>query len=75
MKLKDPAYVMAQMGHTSPTMTLGLYAQVMNVAEADRDRLRQLVNGGYLAVDGSGAGSEGVGGDDSAAGAVAETAR
>jgi integrase len=51
---KDPAYVMAQMGHTSPTMTLGLYAQVMNVAEADRGRLRALVDGGYLAVAGSG---------------------
>jgi integrase len=51
---KDPAYVMAQMGHTSPTMTLGLYAQVMNVAEADRDRLRALVDGGDLAVAGSG---------------------
>jgi integrase len=65
---KDPAYVMAQMGHTSPTMTLGLYAQVMNVAEADRDRLRHLVNGGYLAVDGSGGDLAGVasrhGGDD-----------
>jgi integrase len=51
---KDPAYVMAQMGHTSPTMTLGLYAQVMNVSEADRQRLRASVDGGYLAVAGSG---------------------
>lgn len=53
---KDPAYVMKQMGHTSPTMTLGLYAQVMDVAEADRGRLRALVDGGYLAVAGSGSG-------------------
>jgi hypothetical protein len=45
---------MAQMGHTSPAMTLGLYAQVMNVAEADRQRLRTLVQGDYLAVAGSG---------------------
>jgi integrase len=53
---KDPAYVMAQMGHTSPTMTLGLYAQVMNVSEADRGRLRALVYGEpYPAVNGSGA--------------------
>jgi hypothetical protein len=44
---------MAQMGHTSPTMTLGLYAQVMNVSDADKDRLRRLVQGVYLAVDGS----------------------
>jgi hypothetical protein len=35
-------------------MTLGLYAQVMNVAEADRQRLRALVEGDYLAVAGSG---------------------
>jgi hypothetical protein len=52
---KDPAYVMAQIGHTNPAMTLGLYAQVMNGSQVDRDRLRALVYGGYLAVDGSGA--------------------
>ena len=51
---RDPAYAMAQMGHTSPTMTLGLYAQVMNVAEADRERLRSLVEGDYLALAGTG---------------------
>ncbi len=49
--------MMAQMGHTSPTMTLGLYAQVMNVTDADKERLRRLVQGGYLAVDGSGSDS------------------
>ncbi|HTA33044.1 MAG TPA: site-specific integrase [Solirubrobacteraceae bacterium] len=51
---KDHAYVMRQMGHTSPTMTLGLYAQVMDTAEANRKALRALVDGGYLAVAGSG---------------------
>jgi integrase len=51
---KDHAYVMRQMGHTSPTMTLGLYAQVMDVADANRKALRALVDGGYLAVAGSG---------------------
>ena len=67
---RDPAYVMALMGHTSPTMTLGLYAQVMNVAEADRDRLRQLVEGGYLALAGTGGYSaEVAGGNGAAAGA------
>jgi len=35
-------------------MTLGLYAQAMNVDEADRKRLRALVGGSYLAVAGSG---------------------
>jgi integrase len=50
----DPAYVMAQMGHTDPTVTLGLYAKVMSGGDADRERLRSLVEGGYLAVAGSG---------------------
>jgi integrase len=26
---KDPRYVMAQLGHTDPTVTLGIYAQAM----------------------------------------------
>jgi integrase len=42
---KDPAYVMAQMGHTDPAVTLGLYAKVMATSEADRERLRVLVEG------------------------------
>jgi hypothetical protein len=52
--VKDPAYVMAQMGHTNPAMMLGPYSKVMNASEGDRERLRQPVDGGYLAVDGSG---------------------
>jgi integrase len=47
-------YVMAQIGHTDATMTLGLYAKVMNTSEVDHTRLRQLVEGDHLAVDGSG---------------------
>lgn len=58
---KDPAYVMSQMGHTSTTMTLGVYAHVM--LEDDRERLRQLVEGAHdgrhLALAGTGACSEG----------------
>lgn len=42
---KDPAYVMGQMGHTDPTVTLGLYAKVMSVGDDDRERLRLLVAG------------------------------
>ena len=45
---------MAQMGHTDPAMPLGLYAKMMSTTEADQDRLRQLVDGGYLVVAGSG---------------------
>jgi integrase len=51
---KDAAYVMGQMGHTDPTVTLGLYAKVMNVGEDDRERLRALVEGDYLALAGTG---------------------
>ena len=37
-----------QMGHTDPTVTLGLYAKVMQVSDQDRERLRQLVDGAEL---------------------------
>jgi integrase len=40
---KDPAYAMAQMGHTDPTVTLGIYAQVMRGSENDRAQLATLV--------------------------------
>lgn len=40
---RDPAYVMRQMGHTDPSVTLGIYAQVMQAREEDRARLRALV--------------------------------
>ncbi|HZL48674.1 MAG TPA: site-specific integrase [Solirubrobacteraceae bacterium] len=50
---RDPAYVMYQMGHTSPTMTLGLYAKPM--PDEDRARLRALVEGSDMAVSGSSA--------------------
>lgn len=40
---RDPAYVMAQMGHTDPAVTLGIYAQVMRGTEDDRARLAALV--------------------------------
>jgi integrase len=39
--------VMAQVGHTTPQMTLGLYAKVMADSERERDRLRALVEGAY----------------------------
>lgn len=40
---KDPAYVMRQMGHTHAIVTLGIYALVMQASDADRERLRALV--------------------------------
>jgi integrase len=45
---KDPRYVMAQLGHTDPTVTLGIYAQAMTSSDDDRERLRLLVEGGDL---------------------------
>jgi integrase len=42
---KDPAYVMSQMGHTDPTVTLGIYAQVMRSSDKNRERLAALVGG------------------------------
>ena len=53
---KDPRYVMAQLGHTDPTVTLGIYAQAMTSSDDDRERLRLLVEGADLAVAGSGSG-------------------
>jgi integrase len=53
----DARYVMNQMGHTSPNVTLSIYAQVM--PDGDRQRLRLLVEGDYLAVAGSGSESDG----------------
>jgi integrase len=50
---KDPRYVMAQLGHTDPTVTLGIYAQAMTSSDDDRERLRLLVEGGDLAGDDS----------------------
>ncbi|MGH2901816.1 MAG: tyrosine-type recombinase/integrase, partial [Solirubrobacteraceae bacterium] len=42
---EDPAYVMAQMGHTDPSLTLRVYAQQMRRRDGERERLRALVNG------------------------------
>jgi len=43
---KDPRYVMAQLGHTDPTVTLGIYAQAMTASDRDRERLKELVGFG-----------------------------
>jgi integrase len=54
--------VMSEMGHTQPSMTLGLYAQVMRVDDRERQRLKDLIEGArpdaHLAVIGSRAGLE-----------------
>jgi len=40
---KGPCYVMSQLGHTNPTVTLGIYAQAMTSSDDDRERLRLLI--------------------------------
>ena len=55
---KDPAYVMRQAGHTDPTVTLGLYAKVMAVSDADLACLRTLVEGVDVVPSGSESDSE-----------------
>jgi integrase len=41
----DPAYVMAQMGHADPKLTLSVYAREMRRKDGDRERQRALVAG------------------------------
>jgi integrase len=48
----DPRYVMDQIGHSNPTVTLGIYAQVMRASEEDRQDLRLLVEGANTVCDG-----------------------
>jgi integrase len=42
---KPVPYVMRQAGHTDPKVTLSIYAQVMDYAPGELERLRALVDG------------------------------
>jgi integrase len=42
---EDPASVMTQLGHTDPKFTLRVYTHIMRRGDAERDRLKALVNG------------------------------
>lgn len=42
---ESPPYVMAQMGHTTPSLTLAIYARQMNRRDGEPDRLKALVGG------------------------------
>lgn len=42
---EDPAYVMAQMGHTTAYLTLALYAKAMQRRDGERERLRAFIDG------------------------------
>jgi integrase len=52
---EEVPYVMRQVGHTDPKVTLAIYAQVMHRAEGERERLRALVEGADWAPMGTGA--------------------
>ncbi len=42
---ETPPYVMAQMGHATPNLTLAIYARCMDRRDGEPDRLRTLVEG------------------------------
>lgn len=42
---ETPPYVMAQMGHTTPNLTLAIYARQMDRRDGEPERLKALVEG------------------------------
>jgi hypothetical protein len=55
---EDVPYVMGQVGHVDPKVTLSIYAQVMFRGEGERERLEALVNRSDWAPLGTSAQSE-----------------
>ena len=49
---EQPPYVMQQMGHTTPNLTLALYARHMQRRDGEPERLRSLIEGAEWANDG-----------------------
>ena len=49
---EDVPYVMGQIGHAGPKVTLSIYAQVMFRGEGEPERLNALVNGSEPALTG-----------------------
>jgi integrase len=52
---RDPAYVMAQLGHADPGFTLRVYTHAMRRGDGEREALRALVEGGEWAPMGTNA--------------------
>lgn len=48
---EPPTYVMSQMGHTTPVLTLALYAREMNRRDGEQARLKALVGGGWPRIE------------------------
>lgn len=42
---EPPTYVMSQIGHTTPVLTLAIYAREMNRRDGERQRLKALIGG------------------------------
>ncbi|MBJ7518453.1 MAG: site-specific integrase [Solirubrobacteraceae bacterium] len=57
---EDPAYVIGQLGHTDPTLTLRIYARQMSRRDGERERLKALVNGEEWAPAGTSGSAEGL---------------
>jgi integrase len=57
---EEVPYVMRQVGHAEPKVTLSIYAQVMFRGEGERERLKALVEGSDWALMGTGADLEAV---------------
>lgn len=49
---EQPPYVMGQMGHTSPNLTLAVYAREMDRRDGEPERLKALVEGSDWAASG-----------------------
>jgi hypothetical protein len=56
----DPARVMRALGHTTPGMTLGVYAAAMDWADGEAEQLRALVEGDDWAPTGTKAAEKGI---------------
>jgi integrase len=54
---ETPPYVMAQMGHTTPDLTLAIYARQMNRRDGEPERLKALVEGREWTAMGGGGSS------------------
>jgi hypothetical protein len=48
---EPPTYVMSQMGHTTPVLTLTLYAREMNRRDGEQARLNPLVAGNWSRIE------------------------
>jgi integrase len=48
---EPPTYVMSQMGHTTPVLTLALYAREMNRRDGEQTRLKALVSGSWPPIE------------------------